>query len=51
MNIKMLLKVFTKNISNETEYVSVEGPISMRRTASNETTRMPKIRFMMIKVS
>ena len=34
----MLLKVFTKIISNETEYGSVEDPLSMHRTISNETT-------------
>ena len=34
----MLLKVFTKIISNKTEYGSVEDPLSMHRTRSNETT-------------
>ena len=34
----MLLKVFTKIISNKTKYGSVEDPLSMHRTRSNETT-------------
>ena len=43
MNIKMLLKVFTKNISTETEYGSVEDPLSKHRTGSNETTLVSEI--------
>ena len=38
----MLLKVFTKVTSNETEYGSVEDPLSMHRTRSNETTLLSK---------
>ena len=33
MNIKMFLKVFKKIISNETDYGSVEDPLSMHRNA------------------
>ena len=43
MNIKMLLKVFTKNISTETEYGSVEDPLSKHRTGSNETALVSEI--------
>ena len=37
MNIKVLLKVFTKNISIETEYGYVEDPLSKYKTGPNET--------------
>ena len=46
MNIKMLLKVFTKKIiSSETEYGSVEDPLSMHRTGPNETTLPSEIPY------
>ena len=32
------VSIHTKVISNETEYVSIEDPLSMHRTGSNETT-------------
>ena len=38
----MLLKVFAKNISNETGYSSVD-PESMYRTGSNETVLVSEI--------
>ena len=38
----MLLKVFAKNISNETGYGSVD-PESMYRTGSNETVLVSEI--------
>ena len=38
----MLLKVFAKNISNETGYDSVD-PESMYRTGSNETVLVSEI--------
>ena len=44
MNIKMLSKVFTKkNISIETEYGSVENPLSKHRTGWNETALVSEI--------
>lgn len=40
----MLLKIFTKKIiSNETEYCSVENPLSMHKTRSNKTAVVLKI--------
>ena len=37
MNIKVLLKVFTKSISIKTEYGYLEDPLSKHRTGPNET--------------
>ena len=37
--------IHTKVISNETEYGSVEDPLSMHRTGSNETALVPEIPF------